>query len=111
MFTLVKPAPTFDGQMRITMPGQEATGLIRVTWRHKTTEEVNDWITRTAQGASDLDSLSEVIETWHEVVDPEGKPVPYTRFALKQLLSDYPASGQDIFRSYLKDLTASRIKN
>lgn len=103
-------SPTFAAKAGITIPGEDKLAEISIVWRHKTRDQINDWIKRSAT-ANDIDTLSEVIEGWSGVVDTQGTVVPYSRAALAELLQTFPAAGMDLFRAYLRELSASRAKN
>ncbi|MEY2686558.1 MAG: hypothetical protein RL375_756 [Pseudomonadota bacterium] len=109
MFQL-DPAPTFDASVSISVPGQADGIALQVTFRHKRKTAIADWISR-ARGRSDAEILDEVIERWSGVHNAAGKDVPYSREALDTLLENYPAAKDDLFQTYLRELTEAKRKN
>lgn len=104
------PNPTFSAAVQISVPGQEATEIIRVTFRHKTAEALAAWFQAKADKPA-RDALDEVIEAWDGPLDAGGEKVSYSREALGNLLSGYPAASGEMVRAYLRELTESRAKN
>lgn len=106
----LNPAPTFSAQVQISVPGQETTEIIRVTFRHKTAEGLAAWYQDRANKPV-RDALDEVIESWDGPLGMDGEPVVYSREALGHLLNGYPASSGEFVRAYMRELTESRVKN
>lgn len=106
----INPSPTFTIPVEITVPGQETTEIIRVTWRHKTSEQLAAWLSAKADKPV-RDALDEVVDAWDGPADDAGNKLPYSREALGNLVSGYPASGGELVRAYIKGLTESRAKN
>lgn len=109
MFQL-DPAPTFQAAVQISVPGQADGMPLQITFRHKTKAAVSDWIVR-ARGRTDAEILGEVIEGWSEVRNAAGQDVPYSQAALVALLENFPASKDDLFSAYLRELTEAKRKN
>ena len=65
-----------------------------------------------ANDADDLRIVLDIVAGWPEVPQtPDGLPVAFTDAALRQLVTNYPASAREIVRQYLKALTESRLGN
>lgn len=109
MFQL-DPNPTFEVSVLISVPGKADGLALLVIYRHKRKTALADWIGR-APGRSDVEILGEVIEGWSGMHDAAGKDVPYTRDALDTLLENYPAAKDDLFQTYLRELTEAKRKN
>ncbi|MFY8162788.1 MAG: phage tail assembly chaperone, partial [Brevundimonas sp.] len=93
----------------------------KITFKHKTRRGLADFQGRAvdvalAAGADGgealyVDYVHEVIDSWAGVGDAEGKPLPYSREALAQLLEAYPAAGAEIVRRYTWQLSHARAGN
>lgn len=106
----INPAPTFDAEVGITIPGAAECATLAVTFRHRGRRELKAWIDRAKDAASDAAYLGEVIESWRGVEDAEGRALPYSAEALAKLLDAYPTSGSELFDAYLDALTRAREK-
>jgi hypothetical protein len=106
----IEPNPTFDAEVRITVPGSAEPALLAVTFRHRGRRELKAWIDRAKDAASDTAYLGEVIASWRGVEDADGRALPYSAEALARLLDAYPASGGELFDAYLDALTRAREK-
>lgn len=106
----LNPNPTFTAPVQISVPGQDATEIIRVTFRHKTVEGLAAWYQERANKPA-RDALDEVIESWDGPLGADGEKVAYSREALGNLLNGYPAAASEFVRAYMRELTESRVKN
>ena len=104
------PNPKFTCRVDLSTPGEETTREIGITFRHKTKDAVQNWID-SAVNKSDVDVLAEVIDSWSDVVSESGESISYSPQALADLLQNYPAAHQEIFKKYLRELTESKRKN
>lgn len=102
MFKL-DPKPTFQATVQITLPGGESLPL-PVIFRHKTKTQLQAWLRDTSQG--DMEMALDVIES----VPDKGADQPLTAF-LEQLFENYPAAALDVYLTYRRELTQSRVKN
>lgn len=107
MFKL-NPAPEFDAKVALSAPGLADPLDVPFRFRHKGKDALAAWIGQAVQ--LDADLLHQVIVGWG-VVDEASAPVPYTLGALQQLLQNYPAADQEIFRSYIAESGRSKRKN
>jgi hypothetical protein len=102
----LQPAPTFWFPIPITDPAASRPATVDFEFVHKTKEELTAWVKSVQDGAAPDDALlSEVIRNW------KGVDAEYSPSALRDLMSNYPASGFEIFRGYCAALTESRKKN
>lgn len=111
-FRLV-PAPTFEAQVSLSVPGAAVPAVLRMVFRHKGRRDLTTWMSAAIQGGGGTDAewLNQVVVGWSGVADPAGADVPYTLEALAALLDAYPAAGRQIYESYLEALTGERRKN
>lgn len=107
----LSPAPTFDFNADITVPGAEAQAILKITARHKGREALQAWIDSAKANTGDVEFLALVIAGWEGVYGDDGQPVPFSAAALARLLDAYPASGRELFDQYLQAHTESRRKN
>lgn len=106
----IDPAPTFDCEVEVSMPGG-VTGLLPLTFRHRTIRQVQDLQARmAADGLTDAQILGELVEAW-QVKRADGSDVPYSSDALAELLDNFPAAGPEIYRGYVDALRKGRLGN
>lgn len=105
----IEPAPTFNGKVLITTPGGEP-GVLDITWRHMGVRALADWWDL-VRDKPVVDALCEVIESVSGLHDKDGRPVPHSPEALRQLLDAYHAAGGELLAAYFEQLTAAREKN
>jgi hypothetical protein len=103
----IKPNPTFWFAVHITDPASAKPAVVDFEFVHKTKEELAAWMKGMQDSSqwSDDAFLAEVVKDW------KGVDAEYSPSALRDLLSNYPASGLEIFRGYCAALTESRKKN
>lgn len=102
----INPSPTFKVTVPISAPGGESLAL-RLVFKHKSTSAVQEFLAN-ASGSSDLSMLAEMVAS----VDPGEKPADQSDMDfLAAVVEAYPAARSDILRTYLRELTESRIKN
>lgn len=114
-FKIVTP-DTVTGDIAITIPGAEKTGIVKITFAYQTAKQHDAWrdsvITAANAGTGSMTSLlAPVVKSWDGVTDADDKAVPYTVDALDDLLDKFPAAATDIYRGFTKLLTESRVKN
>lgn len=106
----IDPAPTFDAEVEVSMPGG-VTALLALTFRHRTIRQVQDLQVRmAAESLADAQILGELIEAW-QVTRADGTDVPYSSQALAELLDNFPAAGPEIYRGYVDALRKGRLGN
>lgn len=109
MFKL-KPNPTFRADVRISVPGEETPATIRMEFRHRTMDAIKAWFDGN-ENRPVAEALDDLIVSWDSVTDDQGAPVCYSKQGLAELLANYPAASSEIVSGYLRELTASRVKN
>lgn len=110
MFRLT-PDPVFMATVALSVRGGDPVPVI-FNFRHMGRKALAAFIQRTKdEGLGDEQVLAEVIDTWRDVVDPTGAPVPYTTQALAQLLDDHPAASTEVWNGYLAALLDYRRGN
>lgn len=102
------PAPTFTVPVPLSVPGSPEPVDLQVTFRHKNKDALKAWM---HSGKEDAIMLHEVIVEWADMQGPDGEPVAYSLAELQGLLSDFPAAHGELFRVYMRELTASKAKN
>jgi len=102
----LQPAPTFTVPVDIPRHGQEPA-KIRVTFKHKTREGLDDFLKRStkAQPADDWPLAQEMIESW------EGPDVPFSEEAVRLLVENYQGAMSALVNTYVLELTQARRKN
>lgn len=111
MFSIV-PAPTFECSVNLSRPDADAPVAVRITWRHKGRRELQAWLRDDAKKTGDdAEWLDLVVAAWSGFVDPDGKPVDYSKTALAALLAAFPSAGQELYLAYLARLQDARAKN
>lgn len=110
MFKLA-PAPTFELTVELSGPGSTQAGKLQLVGKYLGKSALQAWIESAKDHEHDVDWLLKVIEGWAEVVDAEGKPVPFDRAGLDCLLDTYARSSQEIFDAYVAALVGARRKN
>lgn len=110
MFRLA-PDPVFMATVPLSVRGGEPVPVV-FNFRHMGRKALAAFIQRTKdEGMADEAVLGAVIDTWRDVVDPSGAPVPYSPQALAQLLDDHPAASTEIWNGYLAALLDYRRGN
>jgi hypothetical protein len=102
----LQPNPTFWTPVPISVPGSEKPAIVDIEFVHKTKEQIKDFYEALQkEDRSDEAILGDIIKTW------KGIDAEYSPSALRDLLSNYPASGLEILKAYGAALTESRRKN
>ena len=96
--------PTFKATVQITVPGEDSRPL-EVVFKHKTKTALQAFLDG-PRGRSNADMLADMIDK------VEGKPEGQSDADfLEQLTENFPAAANDILRTYLRELSESRVKN
>lgn len=106
----LNPNPTFTVPVEIVVPGQEACEILRVTFRHKTVEQLQAWTEKRSENPI-RDGLADIIVEWNNLLDDEGNQVPYSTEQLDRLLSNYGHIGPVLVEAYVSSLAGARRKN
>ena len=100
------PNPTFPATVLVSVPGRDALPLALV-FKHKTTADLQGFLAN-ALGRTDADMLADMVAS----VDPADKlPGETDADFLAEVCLKYPAARSDILRTYLRELTESKLKN
>ena len=102
--------PTFPGHADITVAGQDALERIKLTWRHKTAEQMCEWF-EANKARPAIDGLMEIIADCPDLTDADGQPVPFSREVLQTTVANYPPATGELVTAWLAQLTESRTKN
>jgi hypothetical protein len=122
----IDPAPTFEADVAIELPGSRAQAVLRFEFRHLTRDELvaldRAYMGMPELGApadaappppmSDGDLLERVIKRWTVgPVDADQRPIAYSRAALERLINAYPAATSAIYTRHQQELREARVKN
>lgn len=99
----IKANPTFKVPVDIARSDGE-TGTITFEFRHKTTDEANDFLRR-AETVKPVEWAAEIIAGW------EGADMEYGADSLGQLLQQHFAAAESILNGYLKGLSGGKLGN
>lgn len=100
------PNPVFKAVVDISQPGGESRPL-SLNFRHKTSSQLEAFIAETAP-RTDAEMLQAMVAS----VDADLKqPGETDADFLADVCEKYPTAKSDIFRTYLRELTQSRVKN
>jgi hypothetical protein len=100
----INPDPKFTANVNVTVPGQEATSSISITFRYKSKKQLAEWKEAFSE-SDDKEFLGEVVLGWSGV-DVDFSPETFALF-----LDNYPAAALEIVTAYHKLLLDSRAKN
>ena len=98
------PNPTFEAEVKITVPGQPAPESVFITFKHFDKTAMSEFMDR-AKDQDDFTSVSEVVLGWREIDQP------FTPENLALLLKNFPASAGEIMRVFYRESLESRAKN
>lgn len=101
VFSLI-PNPTFQATVKFAIPGEQ-TASIKIEFKHKTAEEVEDFLKR-AQKEKDFDAVSEIVVGW-DIGEP------FNEENLKTLLSNYGGAARAITNTYWREIFGAREGN
>lgn len=113
----IVPAPTFESDVAIELPGSRVQAVLRFEFVHKTREELTaldaEYLATNVDPArADGDLIEKIVKRWIVgPVDGEGRPVAFNRAALDRLLNAYPAAISAIYTRYQRELREARLKN
>ena len=103
MLTL-DPNPTFDAQVKLTVPGASAPATVGITFKYQAKSQLDSWLADIVS-KPDAEALADVVIGWSEIA------APFTPENLGKLLDKYPASGRELLDAYFRNLVESRVKN
>lgn len=100
------PNPTFPATVQITVPGGTSQPLA-VVFKHKTTEELAAFLAP-GPGKSNAAMLADMIASVDIAAKQDGES---DADFLAYICGKYPAAASDMLRTYLRELTESKVKN
>lgn len=103
----VKPDPTFVGKVKIPQAGAEPAE-ISVTFKHKTREEMDDFLARASKSKGkdqDMVLLMEIMGGW------SGVDTDFSEAAVNHVITNYQGAIVAIMDAYIGELTQARRKN
>jgi hypothetical protein len=122
----INPAPTFEADVAIVLPGSRAEAVLRFEFNHMTREELIA-LDRAYLGVpdpaadpqapqrelmTDADMVERIVKRWViGPVDDDKRPVAYNRDALDRLLNAYPGAAGVIYVTHQRELREARVKN
>jgi len=106
----LNPAPTFEADIRLTVPGAAEPVEVKMTLRHMALDKIDAWYAKN-KDRKPVDALDEIIAGWSGVIGDDGQEVPYSREALATLTNNYAAATSEIILGWQRALTESRVKN
>ncbi len=101
-----EPNPTFPSTVYMTVPGGDSLPL-KLVFKHQKTTQLNTFLA-TANGRTDADMLREMVD---HVDTSEKKEGETDADFFAEVTENYPAARSDILRTYLRELSESRVKN
>lgn len=122
----LNPNPTFEANVEITVPGQEETGTISLTFKYRSSKEYWAWVEsiKEQKEPDKLDKEGKVLkqgkvirkektafEAFLEFVEGWELPEKFTKENVEIFLNNYPMAYAEIVGSYVKLLLGSRVKN
>lgn len=110
----INPNPEFTADVEITVPGQQETGAIPLTFKYMTRVAYLDWIATFPGKKSDKKKEPEPrkhVDVFPEFVIGWGLDEKFTKENIKTFLDNYPAAFDEIIRAYSRLLFESRVKN
>ena len=100
----IVPEPTFKANVQITVPGQEDTASVELTFNYMPKTKALEFFSE-MKGKTDVEALTTLIAGW------DGFDVPFSKAALETFLDNYPAAAFEIIQAFNRNLLESRIKN
>lgn len=100
----LQPNPTFTATAELSVPGQEKTARVTVTFKHLARNKIQEYF-KGLEGKTDADALGEIMVGW------DGIDEKFSPEALAELLDNYPAAAGELFESFRTNLMESRRKN
>ena len=100
----INPNPTFDAEVKVTVPGDEKPGSVKLTFKYMSRKDLAAFWEKNKK-KSDVDLFMNFVEGW------KGIDAEFNAENVELFLNNYPASGQEITRQYQRLLLESRVKN
>ena len=103
----VTPDPEFKADVEITVPGQQTTGTIPLTFRYKTRKQLASLFEKYSKDEVFLitpELMEDIIVSW-------GLESEFNKENIAIFLDNYLLGGSEILAAYQKLLFESRVKN
>ena len=110
----ITPEPTFEADVEITVPGQEETGTIPLTFKYMDRDEYLAWLepdVKPAKKGKAKKKAKTVAESFPEFVLGWGLDEEFTPEKIEIFLRSYPVAYREIFEYHSTSLLGSRVKN
>lgn len=104
------PNPTFERQVRLTVPDLAEPVEIGMTFRHMQQAAAAKWFAAALDRPSS-EAIGDIVCGWSGVLGEDGKEIVFSAEALAQLLANYAPAASEIVRAWQLGLTESRVKN
>ena len=112
----LNPKPTFDADVKITVPGQSEAGTMKLTFKYMPKKALFEFFEAhrakydddgevVKEASADEVMLADIIVGW------KGMDAEYNQGNLKIFLDNYPAAAGEIIVAYNKFVLESRVKN
>ncbi|AZR93930.1 hypothetical protein BBB39_09215 [Bordetella trematum] len=102
----LQASPTFTVPVEIPRHGEDPA-TIKVTFKHKTREGLDDFLRRASRSTADqdFDLCSEILDSW------EGPDMPFGKEAFDLLVDNYQGAMRALVSTYTAELLQARRKN
>ena len=99
----LKPNPTFKA--KVVIPTPEGEVKVDFTFKHKTRDELQDFLFGEHPDRTDTDAVLEIAEGW------SGVDGAFGREALDEMFANYHGAARAIVKAYAEQLTQARAGN
>lgn len=100
----VTPDPTFEAEVKITVPGQHKPESVTMTFKYMPPKEYAAFAKK-IEGKPYAKVLPEIVLGW------DGPDQPFSKENLVALVGNYSQAGGEIFDVFVSNLMESRAKN
>jgi hypothetical protein len=113
----LNPKPTFDADIKLTVPGQDDAGTIKLTFKYMPKKALFDFFKKhqaeydektgelIKDASTDDVMIGEIVTGW------KGLDVEFNQENLSIFLDNYPAAAGEIIVAYNRLVLESRVKN
>jgi len=100
----IQPDPTFEADVKLSVPGQKDPATVRIKFHYKGRDESAEFV-KTLKKKSYYEACKEIIVSWQDF------DVEYSEDNLAKLLANYVPAGNEILMAYCSELAGAREKN
>lgn len=97
--------PTFEAEVKVTVPGQGAPVPVSLTFKYMQKSQVDEFLAL-AKGRSDDAVVMDLVVGWGPEINAK-----FSTENLATFLDNYHAAASEIVMTYFRELTASKTKN